>query len=96
VLPNKLIISNLLVSEGILLNCQMLVEMDIIGRGDFVISNYDNKTTFSFRSPSMKEIDFCKDSYTEPHVNSSYTGRNEKCSCGSGKKYKKCCLGKAK
>ena len=24
------------------------------------------------------------------------TGRNEKCSCGSGKKYKKCCLEKNK
>ncbi|MCL6591559.1 MAG: SEC-C domain-containing protein [Firmicutes bacterium] len=27
-------------------------------------------------------------------MRSAKTGRNEPCPCGSGKKYKKCCLGK--
>ena len=27
-----------------------------------------------------------------PSVRSNKVGRNEPCSCGSGKKYKKCCL----
>jgi len=27
-----------------------------------------------------------------PHSNFNYVGRNDKCPCGSGKKYKKCCL----
>lgn len=29
-----------------------------------------------------------------PIVREDHTGRNDPCSCGSGKKYKKCCLGK--
>lgn len=31
---------------------------------------------------------------SEPYVRQTYTGRNDPCPCGSGKKYKKCCLGK--
>lgn len=30
----------------------------------------------------------------EPYVRQACTGRNDPCPCGSGKKYKKCCLGK--
>jgi hypothetical protein len=30
----------------------------------------------------------------EPHVRETYIGRNDPCFCGSGKKYKKCCMGK--
>ncbi len=33
-------------------------------------------------------------SVREPYVRQTYTGRNDPCPCGSGKKYKKCCLGK--
>ncbi len=32
----------------------------------------------------------------QPHVAEKKIGRNEKCPCGSGKKYKKCCINKAK
>lgn len=28
----------------------------------------------------------------EPYINPNKIGRNDLCSCGSGKKYKKCCL----
>jgi uncharacterized protein YecA (UPF0149 family) len=28
----------------------------------------------------------------EPYINTNKTGRNDPCHCGSGKKYKKCCL----
>ena len=31
---------------------------------------------------------------SEPYVRQTYTGRNDPCPCGGGKKYKKCCLGK--
>ena len=41
-------------------NCDMLIGMDIIGMGDFAVTNYDGKTTFSFRVPSEAEIDFEK------------------------------------
>ena len=36
----------------------VLIGMDIICRGDFAISNYNNQTTISFRTPSADVIDF--------------------------------------
>jgi hypothetical protein len=36
----------------------MLIGMDIINIGDFAITNYQEKTTMSFRVPSMQKIDF--------------------------------------
>jgi hypothetical protein len=32
--------------------------MDIIAMGDFAVTNFNDKTTFSFRVPAAKEIDF--------------------------------------
>lgn len=32
--------------------------MDIITYGDFSITNYNGRTTFSFRIPSVNEVDF--------------------------------------
>ena len=61
-LPNKLNIENILVSSGTLGNgIDILIGMDIIGLGDFAISNVNNKTVFSFRFPSSKVIDFVKE-----------------------------------
>ena len=40
---------------------QLLIGMDIIGLGDFAVTNADGKTTFSFRVPSVEEIDFVPD-----------------------------------
>lgn len=37
---------------------QLLIGMDIIGLGDFAVTNANDKTTFSFRIPSVREIDF--------------------------------------
>lgn len=62
---------------------EVLIGMDILNLGDFAVSNYRGKTTFSFRTPSLEEIDF---SPPTPKV-----GRNALCPCGSGKKYKRCC-----
>jgi preprotein translocase subunit SecA len=69
----------------------MLIGMDIIGLGDFVVTNFNGKTMFSFRMPSMASMDFCKNSYLIPRVNETKKiGRNDPCPCGSGKKYKHC------
>lgn len=35
-----------------------LIGMDIINLGDFAVSNFDGKTTFSFRTPSVHETDY--------------------------------------
>jgi hypothetical protein len=61
----------------------VLIGMDIIGLGDFAVSNFQGKTTFTFRIPSLAEIDF-----VPPPI--PKVGRNQPCPCGSGKKYKKC------
>ncbi|MBI2096269.1 MAG: retropepsin-like domain-containing protein [Candidatus Taylorbacteria bacterium] len=37
---------------------QLLIGMDIIGLGDFAVTNTEGKTVLSFRVPSVEEIDF--------------------------------------
>ena len=39
----------------------VVIGMDIITRGDFAVTNLDGKTTFSFRIPSLADIDFVQD-----------------------------------
>ena len=61
-LPNRLNIENVMVSSGKLgPGIDILIGMDIIGLGDFAISNVNNKTVFSFRFPSTRVIDFVKE-----------------------------------
>jgi len=66
-LPNKVMVPNVRVTEIQLIpdddisdtqQPQLLIGMDIIGLGDFAVTNTNGKTTFSFRIPSVKEIDF--------------------------------------
>lgn len=66
-LPNKLMITQVRVTEVDLIpddntsddqQPQILIGMDIIGIGDFAVTNFNRKTTMSFRFPSVKEIDF--------------------------------------
>jgi predicted aspartyl protease len=87
-LPNNVQVIGVPVTEATnLLGADVLIGMDIITRGDFAITHSDGKTTFSFRIPSIKEIDFVKEAESAfPSV-----GRNDPCPCGSGKKFKKCC-----
>ena len=61
-LPNRLNIENVVISSGKLgPGIEILIGMDIITLGDFAITNYNNKTVFSFRFPSSEVIDFVKD-----------------------------------
>lgn len=61
VLASRVGVSNLKVTEApITKGIDILIGMDIITLGDFAISNAGGKTTFSFRSPSVEEIDFNK------------------------------------
>jgi predicted aspartyl protease len=61
-LPNKTLFKYITVAEGMYTGFDMLIGMDIITKGDFSISNFDGKTTFSFRIPSCKETDFVTES----------------------------------
>lgn len=60
ILPNDVPISDLMVCDSKIGNqgIGMLIGMDIINRGDFVVSNYQGKTVFSFRMPSESVMDF--------------------------------------
>ena len=61
-LPNGYICNDMLVF-GVALknhNVDALIGMDIITQGDFSVSNYNGKTTFTFRTPSQGIIDFTK------------------------------------
>lgn len=60
VLPNKVVIPYLSVTECDALagGFDLLIGMDVIGMGDFAITNVNGQTTFSFRIPSARKIDF--------------------------------------
>ncbi|MDR3165583.1 MAG: SEC-C domain-containing protein [Synergistaceae bacterium] len=89
-LPNEVRIRRIPAIEAIPSNCDVLIGMDIIGLGDFAVTNHDGKTAFSFRMPSIQEIDFAGYTY-RPVKTVDEPGRNDPCPCGSGKKYKRCC-----
>lgn len=62
-LPNGVGFSNITVTRGDLSEgADILIGMDIITRGDFVITNKNGNTVFSFRFPSQAVIDFAKGS----------------------------------
>lgn len=90
-LPNKVVVPQVTVTKGVLVSGDVLIGMDIIGRGDFAVTNKEGNTVFSFRMPSIECIDFVKHPQYRTAVSSSKVSRNAPCPCGSGKKYKKCC-----
>lgn len=62
-LPNGVMVKNVMVSCSDLGDdIDVLIGMDIIKHGDFSITNVNHKTVFSFRTPSMKIIDYVKES----------------------------------
>jgi hypothetical protein len=90
-LPNQVGFGNVKVTLGKLEGFDLLIGMDIIGSGDFAVTNKDGKTVFSYRHPSMERIDFVKqDEHPKPIIVPKEQDRNARCGCGSGKKYKNC------
>ena len=63
-LPNRIIIPNVKATFGKLENgIEVLIGMNIIGQGDFAVTNKGGKTVFSFRFPSVECIDFVKEPF---------------------------------
>jgi hypothetical protein len=94
ILPNGILFPSWKVTDGELGgNYDVLIGMDVIIQGDFAISNFNGKTTFSFRMPSLEETDYINKKLPFFNANEKYpgAGRNAPCPCKSGKKYKKCC-----
>ena len=93
-LPHFVYFPELMVAEAtVTSDAEILIGMDIIGSGDFAVTNKDGKTVFSFRMPSVECIDFVKqiENLKAAKKPVEKVGRNDPCPCGSGKKYKKCC-----
>lgn len=74
----------------------MLVGMNIIGMGDFSISNFNGETTMTFRVPSLENIDYVSEISEHNKMlkihNSQirHGARNQKCPCKSGKLWDNC------
>lgn len=62
-LPNNVRITNLTVFDSDIDNqgIDILIGMDVITKGDFAISNYDGKTVFTFRIPSIAVTDYIQE-----------------------------------
>lgn len=86
-LPNNVGFAGLPVMEAKIKDYDVLLGMDVLSQGDFAVTGFDGRTTFSFRIPTVDCIDFVK--YPIPRY-SEQPGRNHKCPCGSGQKYKFC------
>jgi hypothetical protein len=56
--PTGDFVANVEVMENDFQDIDVLIGMDIIVFGDFVITNADGKTTFQFRTPSKGLVDF--------------------------------------
>jgi uncharacterized protein YchJ len=70
----------------------MLIGMNVITKGDFAITNFQGNTTMTFRVPSLQKLDFVAGMKAgQQIIKDKVPGRNDLCSCGSGKKYKHCC-----
>ncbi len=58
-LPSRAAFAGLHVAKGQLApGADLLIGMDIISLGDFAITNFEERTVFSFRTPSEGHIDF--------------------------------------
>jgi hypothetical protein len=74
----------------------MLVGMNIIGMGDFSVSNFNGETTMTFRVPSLEKIDYVSEiaehnKMLKIHNSHVLHGiRNPKCPCNSGKTWQNC------
>lgn len=62
-LPNNVRITNLTVFDSDIDNqgIDILIGMDVITKGDFAVSNYDGKTVFTFRIPSVAVTDYIQE-----------------------------------
>jgi predicted aspartyl protease len=61
-LPNGIRVQGVRVIEAVLSgNTEILIGMDIISHGDFALTNVNGEACFSFRIPSIKQIDYVEE-----------------------------------
>lgn len=60
-LPNQAVLEEVeVMSCSCDIGCDLLIGMDVITQGDFTINNYQGRTTFTFRMPSIERQDYTK------------------------------------
>ena len=90
-LPNGINIPGIRVIQATLsAETEILIGMDIISHGDFAFTNEKGNSCFTFRIPSVKQIDYLEGEKDIQPLIQKTPGRNEPCFCGSKKKYKHC------
>ena len=67
-LPNGVGVPGVRVAKAVLPNIDVLLGMDIINQGDFVVTNRDGNTKYSFRIPSIADIDFVVEDRRTNHL----------------------------
>jgi hypothetical protein len=91
-LPNKVLFQELRVTRGELpggAEGDILIGMDIIGRGDFAVTNRDGITVFSFRLPSKAHIDFVREAALSDSILGQRAGGKRSTSKRPGKSFGK-------
>jgi hypothetical protein len=61
ILPNSVGVQSVRVTKGDMDFVDLLIGMDVIGTGDFAVTNLDGITKFSYRYPSQAHIDFVEE-----------------------------------
>jgi len=60
-LPNNVLFPNAhVIKAKEIRGADMLIGIDVINTGDFAVTNFNGRTKFSFRFPSLAHIDFVK------------------------------------
>lgn len=79
-LPNNVTITHIEATECDELNgpFEVLIGMNIIAMGDFVVTNSEGKTVFSFRIPSVSRIDFTNPQNNKHVVDDAQMSRTER------------------
>ena len=60
-LPNSIPFPNVRVAKAEIPGADLIIGMDVISQGDFAITNQNGGTKFTFRTPSIEDIDFAAD-----------------------------------
>lgn len=73
----------------------LLIGMNIISQGDLCITNFDKKTTLTFRVPSLECIDYVAEINNHIRIVKIFKAQEKhgikKCPCNSGKSFENCC-----
>lgn len=89
VLPNRVAVIGVVAAKGEISGADMLIGMNVIGSGDFAVTNASGKTMVSFRIPSFQEIDFVReiDEYNRLHAKVTSPHYKQHRSQGKGNKH---------